>query len=462
MTERSGEALDVALGLLRAPALRGALRARSLPEGVSEVLAIASGSAERARSAAERTGYTDVELVEAARFYVQQVLLVQGADAYRTLGADHSADHATLRDHHRLLLRWLHPDRSEGAQWDSALATRVNQAWNHVRTDAARAQYDTTNSLAPPVGAATAATPGTRRATLPKVAAVAAPTDGEPVQSRAAPLAVALLGLACVVLAWLAITRQDLLHEEPATPNPAPASVGAATAAIPSAEEAAVAALGAPRRSGREESRERARVQAKEGEGRERQGTLDEDQEGTIAAIAAPTIAATPAATPTPISSPAPSPVGAAIAAIPNATERPARIAAVAAPTKADRALAAETPAPAHPEPMQLFLEAETTLRTVTTYFAAGDGPEPAWLDIATGLEAAGARERLRSRHGGRAYMHMELTDPSWTLGSHAASVHGAYRLDRRGPVETGMLRVELTRLGQHWRVAAVQLEPAQ
>ena len=111
---------------------------------------------------------------------------------------------------------------------------------------------------------------------------------------------------------------------------------------------------------------------------------------------------------------------------------------------------------------MQLFLEAETTLRTVTNYFAAGSGPEPAWLDIATGLEAAGARQRRRARHGGRAHPHMELTDPSWTLGSLAASVHGAYSLGRNGPVETGMLRVELARLGQHWRVVAVQLEPAQ
>src|SRR5690606_39103940 len=56
------EALDVALGLLRAPALRSALRRRPLPSGVGEVLAIASGSAEGARAAAERTGYETGEL----------------------------------------------------------------------------------------------------------------------------------------------------------------------------------------------------------------------------------------------------------------------------------------------------------------------------------------------------------------------------------------------------------------
>src|SRR5690606_26926719 len=71
----SGEALEQALGLLRAPALRGSLRARPLPAGMEEVLAIASGSQERARAAADRTGYDAAELGEAARFYVQQVLL---------------------------------------------------------------------------------------------------------------------------------------------------------------------------------------------------------------------------------------------------------------------------------------------------------------------------------------------------------------------------------------------------
>src|SRR5690606_35986625 len=130
----SGEALEQALGLLRAPALRASLRARPLPAGMEEVLAIASGSQERARAAADRTGYDAAELGEAARFYVQQVLLADGADAYRVLGADSGSGQAALREHHRLLLRWLHPDRSQGdALWETAMAARVNEAWNQLR-----------------------------------------------------------------------------------------------------------------------------------------------------------------------------------------------------------------------------------------------------------------------------------------------------------------------------------------
>ena len=454
MTERSGEALDVALGLLRAPALRGALRARPLPGGVAEVLAIASGSADRTRAAAERTGYTEADLVEAARFYVQQVLLVQGVDAYRTLGTDPGADHATLRDHYRLLLRWLHPDRSEGEQWDSALATRVNQAWNQLRTDAARAQYDAATGA----GAATASTSHGSRATLPKVAAVAAPVAAEPGESRAGPIAVALLGLACVVLAWLAVNRQDPLHEE--LPAARPAGAAAAAAASPSAGDAAMAALSAPRTSGSTDRRAKATAQGTKLEAGLAQPEASRDEDAAVAVVAATSSAA--------ITAPRRSvgqPDGVAATVAPERAGHAAATAATSArtPAPAPAPVAPATPAASQYDPMQLFLEAEATLHTVTSYFAAGDGPEPAWLDMPTGLEAAGARTRLRARHAGKAHRHMELTDPSWTLGSHAASVHGAYRLDRRsGPVETGMLRVELARLGQHWRVVAVQLEPAQ
>src|SRR5690606_27223286 len=85
-----------------------------------------------------------------------------------------------------------------------------------------------------------------------------------------------------------------------------------------------------------------------------------------------------------------------------------------AAPDKAvtDRVLpAAGTTAPAAPvadaavieDPLQLFLEAEDTIRGITAYLVASDGIEPAWLDVPTHLEAAGIRTRLQARHEGRA-----------------------------------------------------------
>src|SRR5690606_165887 len=222
----AGEALELALGLLRAPAHRRALRARPLPQGTATLPALAPGSAEACRRAAQHTGYDEAELLEASRFYVQQVLLAEDADAYRVLGADRSADHATLRDHHRHLLRWLHPDRTgPGTQWDSALSSRVNQAWNLLRTPAARIQYDATNPVsspeASPAGAAAAATRAPMAAATAAMSATprylhpnAAPLypEGEAAAGQhlaPAPILVGLLGLACIVLAWLAFTRED-------------------------------------------------------------------------------------------------------------------------------------------------------------------------------------------------------------------------------------------------------------
>ncbi|MGY1529591.1 J domain-containing protein [Luteimonas sp. A649] len=470
MRGEGGEALDVALGLLRAPALRTALRERPLPPGVGEVLAIASGSAGGAHSAAGRTGYHEAELVEAARFYVQQILLTEDADAYRMLGTDRGADHATLRDHHRLLLRWLHPDRSPGAQWDSALSSRVNQAWNQLRTDAARAQYDQSLPPIPApapalVGAATAATPTPRpkRAAhnAAHIAAIAAPTGSgaalaeptPPWRAHAAPAFVAVLGIFCLVLAWLAITRQDSLEDPAMAPRaqaaPTPAPTAHAAPAAPTPVGAAIDAIPTP-------------LIAPD---RPVEMTAME-MLGEVAAVAAPTRAVGPR------ESVLVEEIGIAAMAAPARAVVPAEavlfeereIAAIAAPTRAAPTRVAPTKAEAAPEdPMQLFLEAEDTIRGITDYLLTTSSTEPAWIDMPTRLEAAGLRSRLHTRHEGRAPRRMELDAPNWTLDSGAASMSAAYRLDaRRGTVETGVLRIDLTRRDRQWRVVDLHLESAR
>jgi hypothetical protein len=111
---------------------------------------------------------------------------------------------------------------------------------------------------------------------------------------------------------------------------------------------------------------------------------------------------------------------------------------------------------------LQLFREADAMLLAVAAYLT-DTGAEPAWLDGATGLEAAGLRGQLRSRTDRIARPQMRIDVPNWTLGTSAASVLGAYRLDdRRDTVETGVLRLELVRVDQQWRVAGLQLEPAR
>lgn len=112
---------------------------------------------------------------------------------------------------------------------------------------------------------------------------------------------------------------------------------------------------------------------------------------------------------------------------------------------------------------MQLFLEAEDTVRGVTDYLLATSSTEPAWIDMPTRLEAAGLRGQLQARHEGRAPHRMELDAPSWTLGNDAASVSAAYRIDaRRSTVETGVLRIDLTRRDRQWRVLGLHLESAR
>ena len=70
-------------------------------------------------------------MIEASRFYLQQVLFRPDADCYRILGIEPTASRATARSHMRWLLQWLHPDRNHNS-WDAVYAERVLKAWREV------------------------------------------------------------------------------------------------------------------------------------------------------------------------------------------------------------------------------------------------------------------------------------------------------------------------------------------
>ena len=463
MAGQGGEALELALGLLRAPALRTSLRTRALPEGIGEVLAVASGSSDAAREASARTGHPEAELVEASRFYIQQVLLAEGADAYRNLGAAPDATHAVLREHHHLLMRWLHPDRSEGAQWDSALSTRVNQAWNHLRTPQARATYDATppSPPVPPVGAAKAAT-------LPPIPYTHLPP---PTPIPTGPIAVAFLTIACLALAWLALTREDRLD--------ALRDVGH----VPAQGIDVSARMAAPLPRVLAEVDVRAPAPPEVPAAEVMAAALAAEMAAQEAAAEAQPLTQPPEAadwpTPTPAPTPTPIPVGAATAATRPTTTTPVddegvgeEVAAIAAPTGAGDSGAgvggagvggAGDSGAVTDDPVRLFRDAEAALDSVTAWFASERGGEPFWLDLPVSLEAAAIRHDLHARHAPAARSRMAIVQPNWTLGSGTASVSGAYRFDgRRGTVETGMLNVQLARRGEHWRIARLHLEPAR
>ncbi|MHB8474458.1 MAG: J domain-containing protein [Gammaproteobacteria bacterium] len=137
----AGDALELALALYHAPIQRFALPGRPLPDDIGVVIQIASGSLSLLEEAATRHHERKETILEASRFYLQQVLFAPDADAYRVLGLAPDAPAERIREHYRQLQRWLHPDR-RGDDWEAGFATRVNWAWQHLRNDASRRAYD--------------------------------------------------------------------------------------------------------------------------------------------------------------------------------------------------------------------------------------------------------------------------------------------------------------------------------
>ena len=128
MSEARG--INLALDLARMPALAHAIEKFALPTDIFEVMRIAAGAPEVCQLASQATGQPPAVLIEAARFYLQQVLLRPDADAYRVLGLPPGASRELARRHMRCLLQWLHPDVNR--DWDSAYAERVLAAWREV------------------------------------------------------------------------------------------------------------------------------------------------------------------------------------------------------------------------------------------------------------------------------------------------------------------------------------------
>jgi len=125
--------IDLALDLARMPALAHSIEAAPIPTDIFEVMRIAAGAPEVCQLAAQATGQRPAVLIEAARFYLQQVLLRPDADPYRVLGLPPGASRELARRHMRCLLQWLHPDVNR--DWDSAYAHRVLTAWREVSAD---------------------------------------------------------------------------------------------------------------------------------------------------------------------------------------------------------------------------------------------------------------------------------------------------------------------------------------
>jgi hypothetical protein len=130
-------AIDIALDLLARPFLVREVQRSPLPGGVREVIWLATSSEPELAAASKTRGRDPKVLRQAAIFYLQQALLYPGADNYRVLGLSPGATVKDIRDHKRLLLKWLHPDRNPSS-WEQLLFQRVATAASDLEQGLAR------------------------------------------------------------------------------------------------------------------------------------------------------------------------------------------------------------------------------------------------------------------------------------------------------------------------------------
>jgi hypothetical protein len=140
--------IDLALDLARMPVLAQSIEESPLPADIFEVMRIAASSPEVCRLASQATGQPAAVLIEAARFYLQQVLLRPDADSHRVLGLPPGASRELARQHLRCLLQWLHPDVNR--DWDSVYAERVLKAWREVSANISEPSNSRSHVLAGP------------------------------------------------------------------------------------------------------------------------------------------------------------------------------------------------------------------------------------------------------------------------------------------------------------------------
>jgi curved DNA-binding protein CbpA len=133
------------LSCYRAPALHNeALRGDApVPADIALLFRLAGGGDPSELGLQGASELDQETLQKAARFYIEQTLFRRDADHYRLLGLNPGAEDAQIKEHHRLLMRLFHPDRSpETDDWKDNYVNRINHAYNALRDDHTRSRYD--------------------------------------------------------------------------------------------------------------------------------------------------------------------------------------------------------------------------------------------------------------------------------------------------------------------------------
>lgn len=358
------EALELALALHAAPGRIAELRARPLPaQGMAPLLRVALGQADALAEAAAVFPDDRHRLVDAARFFVEQQLLARefDHDPWRVLGVNPGAPPELLRAHHHLLVRLVHPDRSD--DWAGAYADRVNRAWRQLRHEEGRAEM-----LRAPAAPAAVGETWEARPAVPRVAPVQATMP--PPRTSAPPLVWMAVGVALALTAAVAWQRL-----RPDTPTPVEAA--AATATAPDDEPWYAEAAPLPATAGAAPLPELVPIAPLGAPPAVAANIAEPEPETTAPAATRPPPKASTNATSAPAPRRPPAPIRPAI--VDAAATPPAEIAVAAAPepepvTTAEPAAATAADAPvSEPEPAALEPDGPTVLRSYRERYAAGD-----------------------------------------------------------------------------------------
>lgn len=459
MTATAAEALELALWLHRAPARRAALLGRPLPDGIGLLLRVAGGAHDQVAAAATITGEDEATVLEAVRFYLQQILFHDEADAWRVLGLRPGAPQSQAREHHRLLQQWLHPDRRGPDDWESVYATRVNRAWSDLKS----------GNLQGSSRQGGEAVPVASRSRFSGDHPIPSPATFTARRSRS-KTATLLVLLACIGLVIAIALRNDtppewrdpraiLVSAGPSTPPPtaigADSEVPDGAALLASLERLALEAA---------QQAEAARAAITK--------PVATAIMEPVAALATPAVAApsTPApvmvrterqsasagvVTPdapmgslpvTPESEPAT--VQAAPPTVLLAAAEPASIAPVPEP-----AVSRVTPIP---DAYARMTQARARARMVSEYLADPSAtPPPVWNDLATLQQAQRIRVQLHRRLG-TDRVALKWQDPQWRLNADGAWLQTAYQAAN----EEGTLKIAFTWREDQLLVESVDLDP--
>lgn len=195
-------------------------RPEILFSSIRDVLQLASG---RMPDGAAPPG---LAVQRAAGFFVRTALLYPAADHYALLGLDRTADAAAVKERYRQMMRLMHPDfassAAAGGSWPADAASRINQAYEVLASNAQRRSYD--EKLSPSATPPPHRSPANHSVAHARAAASAPAPDSRRLLKRMAG-AFGVLGAVALAASLLARgpDRESLVQR--AMPRPTPAVV---------------------------------------------------------------------------------------------------------------------------------------------------------------------------------------------------------------------------------------------